>query len=160
MTHNINRKQSGAAMIEFVIVLPFLLMLLFGVVEFSNLLMQLNTLNKLTMDASRYLSKNAIQANGTFSISGLTTEAENLMKCGIASSSSNGCDNISTRFLNPSPTLTATATNPTPISMDSSASGIITMTVEYDYQQIFNKLFGSDITPDYKLYSTIVIQGI
>ncbi|MGZ3767108.1 MAG: TadE family protein, partial [Mucilaginibacter sp.] len=77
------KKQKGAAMLEFVIVLPFLLMLIMGVVEFGNVLMNFNTLNKITMDASRYLSIYAKQGNGTYALSTANLQAaQNLMTCG------------------------------------------------------------------------------
>lgn len=52
-------KQRGTAAVEFMIAVPLLLILLFGVSEFGRMLFQYNTLTKSTRDASRYLSANA-----------------------------------------------------------------------------------------------------
>lgn len=53
---HINAK--GAAMIEFAIVLPFLLIVIVGVLELGLILIQDNTLNKSVRESARYLSSN------------------------------------------------------------------------------------------------------
>ncbi|MDB5808460.1 MAG: TadZ/CpaE-like protein [Betaproteobacteria bacterium] len=50
------RKQNGVALVEFALVLPFLLLMTFIVVEYSRALYQYNTLTKSVRDAARYLS--------------------------------------------------------------------------------------------------------
>jgi hypothetical protein len=55
-------KQNGAALVEFALVLPLLLILTFITTEFSRALYQYNTLTKSVRDAARYLS---IQSPGT-----------------------------------------------------------------------------------------------
>ena len=52
MTH----KQNGTAMVEFALVLPFLLLLTFMTTEYSRALYQYNVLTKSVRDAVRYLS--------------------------------------------------------------------------------------------------------
>ncbi len=49
-------RQKGVAIIEFALVLPFLLTLTFIVTEYSRALYQYNTLTKSVRDATRYLS--------------------------------------------------------------------------------------------------------
>ncbi|WNC67653.1 TadE/TadG family type IV pilus assembly protein [Thalassotalea nanhaiensis] len=52
-------KQKGLAAIELTLILPFLLFLVFVIVEFSRLLYQYNRLNQVVRDASRYLINHA-----------------------------------------------------------------------------------------------------
>ena len=48
--------QAGLAAIEFALILPTLLILAFGVIDFGRVLFQYDTLNKSTRDATRYLA--------------------------------------------------------------------------------------------------------
>jgi Flp pilus assembly protein TadG len=52
------KKVKGAALIEFAIVLPLLLIVIFGVLELGVILIQDNSLNKAAREASRYLATN------------------------------------------------------------------------------------------------------
>jgi Flp pilus assembly protein TadG len=52
------RKENGAAMVEFAIVLPFLLLIIVGVLEIGIILIQDNTLNKSVRDSARYMVTN------------------------------------------------------------------------------------------------------
>ncbi|MGJ0484883.1 MAG: TadE/TadG family type IV pilus assembly protein [Methylomicrobium sp.] len=53
---SINRAQKGAALVEFAILIPFLLLLLGGVAEIGYLYFHLNILNKSVQDGARYFS--------------------------------------------------------------------------------------------------------
>lgn len=55
-------KQTGTAIVEFALILPLLLILVFITTEFSRALYQYNTLAKSVRDAARYLSN---QSPGT-----------------------------------------------------------------------------------------------
>ena len=66
--------QKGVAIVEFALILPFLLLLTFVTTEFGRAIWEYNTLTKSVRDASRYL---AIQPVGT-----KITEARNLMVYG------------------------------------------------------------------------------
>jgi Flp pilus assembly protein TadG len=68
------KRQVGAAMVEFALILPLLLLLTFITTEFGRAMYQYNTLTKSVRDAVRYLS---IQTPGTH-----TTEATNLIVYG------------------------------------------------------------------------------
>ncbi len=59
MRHPLSRMQRGVAMLEFALLLPLLLLVLFGITEFSRALFQYDTLAKTTRDACRYLSTQA-----------------------------------------------------------------------------------------------------
>jgi hypothetical protein len=71
--------QRGVALIEFALVLPFLLILTFITTEYSRALYQYNTLTKSVRDAARYLS---IQPPGT-----QIAQAKNLVVYGNLSGS-------------------------------------------------------------------------
>lgn len=86
--------QAGLAAIEFVLILPLLLILGFGVFDFGRLLFQYDTLTKSTRDATRYLASvvrppaaaYATDANYTAAVN----KASNLALCGtIAACSGN-----------------------------------------------------------------------
>lgn len=55
-------KQKGVALVEFALILPFLLLLSITAVEFGRAIWEYNTLTKSVRDAARYLS---IQTPGT-----------------------------------------------------------------------------------------------
>ncbi len=57
--HHPSCRQRGVAMLEFALLLPLLLLILFGITEFSRALFQYDTLAKTTRDACRYLSTQA-----------------------------------------------------------------------------------------------------
>ncbi|MCB1672800.1 MAG: TadE/TadG family type IV pilus assembly protein [Gammaproteobacteria bacterium] len=52
-----NFLQSGAALLEFAVLLPLLVILLFGLVEFGRALLQENTLTKAVTTGARYLAR-------------------------------------------------------------------------------------------------------
>jgi Flp pilus assembly protein TadG len=68
------KMQRGVAIVEFALILPFLLLLTFLTTEFGRAIWQYNTLTKSVRDAARYLS---VQTPGTH-----ITEARNLMVYG------------------------------------------------------------------------------
>ena len=53
------REQSGVAAVEMALLLPFLLLLAFGLTELGRAVYQYNTLAKAVRDAARHLSQNA-----------------------------------------------------------------------------------------------------
>jgi len=69
-----NHKQQGVALVEFALVLPFLLVLSIVTFEFGRAVWQYNTLTKSVRDAARYLS---LQTPGT-----KIAQARNLMVYG------------------------------------------------------------------------------
>jgi Flp pilus assembly protein TadG len=70
-------KQKGVALVEFALILPFLLLLSITAAELGRAIWEYNTLTKSVRDAARYLS---IQTPGT-----KVTEARNLMVYGTPS---------------------------------------------------------------------------
>lgn len=77
------RKQRGVALIEFALILPFLLLLSITAVEFGRAIWEYNTLTKSVRDAARYLS---IQTPGSATE---INRARNLMVYGNRSGTGN-----------------------------------------------------------------------
>jgi Flp pilus assembly protein TadG len=78
------RKQSGAAAIEMALLLPFLLLLAFGLTELGRAVYQYNTLAKAVRDGARHLSQYA-PGDAT-----RIAEAKQLVLCGTTSGCANG----------------------------------------------------------------------
>lgn len=82
--------QAGLAAIEFALVLPTLLILAFGVIDFGRVLFQYDTLTKSTRDATRYLASVvrppaaafATDANYTTAANSAVNNAKKLALCG------------------------------------------------------------------------------
>lgn len=53
----ISKSQQGQSVLEFAMVLPLMLLIVFGVIEFGRAYYQYNTLNKAIRDGARYMSK-------------------------------------------------------------------------------------------------------
>lgn len=60
------RRQSGAVMIEFAIIVPFLFLMLIGIVEFGYAFYHANILNKSVQDGVRHFSNPKFARNGNF----------------------------------------------------------------------------------------------
>jgi len=141
-------KQKGLAAIEFTMILPFLLLLIFACAEFGRLMFQYNALNKTVRDASRYL--NTVNgSNGDLNISDVTSvEVKNLIKFGQNSSS--------------------TALFPTLSDDDISltvSGDFVTVTVTYNWQPIFSNTLstfglGDDIDLSFPLVSTYTMRAM
>jgi len=144
------KNQNGLAAIEFTMVLPFLLLLIFACAEFGRLMFQYNALNKTIRDASRYLSANA-KPGDTNSINikdSVTTEVKSLIRYGQSAST----------------TLLLPNLNDDDISFAINGD-FITITVTYDWQPIFSDTlttfgFGSDIDLSFPLVSTYTMRAL
>lgn len=139
------KRQQGVAIVEFALVLPFLLLLTFITIEIGRAVWEYNTLTKSVRDAARYLS---IQTPGT----GIA-EARNLMVYGNrAGSGAPLALGLSTLNV-PDPTWQTAGTNPV----------INTVTVRitgYTFNSMFTTVLGvpfgaftfSDITATMRSY--------
>ncbi len=144
------KKQKGLAAIEFTMVLPFLLLLIFACSEFGRLMFQYNALNKTVRDASRYLTAKAkTGTNDEISISGVTwAEVKNLIRYGQSVSSTTLLPNL----------------NDEDISFTINGD-FITITVVYNWQPIFSDTFttfglGNDIDLSFPLVSTYTMRAL
>ena len=121
------KRQVGAALVEFALILPLLLLLTFITTEFGRAMYQYNTLTKSVRDAVRYLS---IQTPGTH-----TAEASNLIVYGnLAGTGTPLALGLSLANV-PTPTWQSSGSNPV----------IRTVTVQitgYTFNSFFPSVFG------------------
>lgn len=97
-------RQHGGALIEFALILPFLLVLTFTVTEFGRAMFEYNTVTKATRDAVRYLS---YQTPGTHQL-----EAQNLIVYGNTAGTGAPLAQRLTLSNVPAPTWQPAGTNP------------------------------------------------
>lgn len=78
------KKQKGAAVLEFVVVLPLLLLLVIGTIELGTAFFRYNTLTKSVRDGARYLAeKSTLGSTQTVVITdGLKADVKNLVVYG------------------------------------------------------------------------------
>ncbi len=143
-------KQNGVAAIEFTIILPFIMLMIFATAEFGRLFYQYNALNSSVRDASRYLISNA--SPGTTGLITVTpqvqTNVEKIIKYGDLASS-----------IPLLPNLNASTTN-LAINGD-----FLTINVTYPWQPIFTNLLptfglGADINFSFPLVSTYTMRAL
>jgi len=140
-----NKGQRGVAIVEFALILPFLLILTFITIDFGRAIWEYNTLTKAARDASRYL---AIQPPGE-----KITQARNLMvygKLNLAGTETPLALNLSLANVPaptdpPSPTDCCTWQEVTTTPVNGSSKVIKTVTVRitgYTFNSIFTNAFG------------------
>ena len=59
----LSARQAGAAMVEFAILLPLLIVLVFGITEMGRAIYQQNTLSKAVASGARYMSRSSQSVN-------------------------------------------------------------------------------------------------
>lgn len=144
------KKQRGLAAIEFTLILPFLLLLIFSCAEFGRLLYQYNALNKTVRDASRYLSSHVLYGdNGTIAIKDdISIDVKNLIKFSQTSTATSLFPNLSDDDIN-------LAIN----------GNFVIVTVSYNWQPIFSPSlttfgFSDDIDLSFPLVSTYTMRAL
>jgi Flp pilus assembly protein TadG len=129
-THQL-RSQRGIALVEFALILPFLLVLSMMTVELGRVVQRYNSTAKVVRDAVRYLS---VQTPGTHA-----TEAKNLIVYGNTSGSGSPLD----------PAITA-ANVAAPVWQTAGSAPVIntvTITVTgYRFQPLFASMFGTSFS--------------
>ena len=124
--------QRGAAIVEFALLIPMLLLLTFIVIEFGRALMEYNTVAKSVRDASRYLS---IQLPGT-----KFTETRNLVVYGnIAGTGSRLLTSLNTGLV-PDPTWQPAGSDPVINTVTVQVSG-------YTFTPQMSSVFGIPLGP-------------
>lgn len=127
------KRQRGVAIVEFALVLPFLLVLTFITTEYGRAIWQYNTLTKSVRDAARYLSMQTPETK--------ITQARNLMIYGNLSGTGTPLAPGLTASHVPDPTwqdITGTPVN-------GSATPMKTVTVRisgYQFKSVFVTAFG------------------
>jgi Flp pilus assembly protein TadG len=97
-------RQRGTAIIEFALVLPIILVLMFTVTEFGRAIQRYNSTAKVVRDAVRYMS---MQRQGTNQ-----AQARNLIVYGNAAGSGSPLDAALTPAMVPDPVWQTTGTDP------------------------------------------------
>lgn len=145
-----NAKQKGLAAIEFTMVLPFLLLLIFACAEFGRLMFQYNALNKTIRDASRHLTANA-KPGDTDLVNikdAVALDVKRLIRYGQSNSSTMLLPNLQDD------------------DISFSVNGdFITITVTYDWQPIFSNSLttfglGNDIDLSFPMVSTYTMRAL
>ena len=130
------RKQIGAAMVEFALITPILLLLTFMVTEYSRALNQYDVLTKSVRDGARYLSMH--QPNTKI------TEAKNLMVYGnLAGTGSPLVLGLTTSHI-PNPVWTTTGAAPVMITVTVQiGTGAAGAATRYRFVPLFGSVFGT-----------------
>ena len=73
-----SRRRRGAVIVEFALVVPFLFIIVFGVIDFSRAYAQLNAINSALREGARYGStlREIDYTNGTY-VAGVKTKVQN-----------------------------------------------------------------------------------
>jgi Flp pilus assembly protein TadG len=161
------KKVKGAAMIEFAIILPLLLIVIVGVLELGLILIQDNSLNKATREASRYLATN-------WNVRGCYTNiAEDVVKANMTNMFSsaysdwnNGTDSVTSEEVCINETTGAVgATNAASAICKATANLCaggghlhIRTRVTYKHKLLMNGLFGLNFTPTLSATSIMRVQ--
>lgn len=144
------RRERGVAIIEFVAVAPFLLLLIMAVSEFSHALQQYNTLTKSVRDGARYAAgEAAVGSTGVPQLDGAwVAGAKNLTVFGnIAGGGSALLPNLGTGN----------------VAVALPDSEHVTVSASYPYQSIFARIptFGPDqqpIIPNVTFRATVTMR--
>lgn len=128
--------QRGVAIVEFALILPFLLLLTFITTEFGRAMWEYNTLTKSVRDASRYL---AIQPAGT-----KITEARNLMVYGnLAGTGAPLALNLSLANVPAATCCVWQEVASTPVNGSAPLIKTVTVTISgYTFTSMFNSVLG------------------
>ena len=84
-----SRKERGAELVEFALVLPFLLLLVGGAIEFGRAFYTYHILSKAVRDGARYLATSQISSSGTID-STAESNTRNLVVHGTTNTSGPG----------------------------------------------------------------------
>jgi len=135
MTGPSKRHQRGLAMVEFAIASPLLLLLLYAIGEFGNMLSQYALLADAARNADRYLGANArTDASGVVSINTTVSNAtKNLVVYGDT------CGNPPSTACSENPLLPGLAVGQVTVATQTDAGGAtdVTVSVAYPYQSLF-----------------------
>ncbi|WP_299804711.1 TadE family protein [uncultured Shewanella sp.] len=156
------QKQKGLATIEFTLLVPFFLLIIFATAEFGRGLYQYSQLTRMIRDAARHLSQsvittgNGVPADSTGKVldancNNCITETKMILK--------HGANSVSPLLLNEIDTAVIT------IEESPLGSGIMVISVDYDWSPIFfDQLsgfgLGDGIDLSFNLNSTYAVRAI
>jgi Flp pilus assembly protein TadG len=152
-----SKQQRGFAIVEFLIILPLLLLLLLGTAEFGRTLYQYNTLTKAVRDGARYLATNAPLGSTNSIVIDATDQAETENLVVYGNSLGAGAPLL--------PGLTTADVTVGCMGGGMSCTGVehIVVTARYAYQPMIGVALpafglGSDISLNYTLSSTVTMR--
>ena len=120
------RSEKGVELVEFALILPLLLLLCLGVIEFGRAYYTYNILTKAVRDGARYLSTGMVTSTGTVN-STTTTETKNVVVYG----------NIAGTGTKKIPDLLTTQVNVPAATVVSGSEQYVTVSVTYPYVPMF-----------------------
>jgi len=148
----VRSRTKGAAIVEFVIVLPICLILIMATAEFGRVFIQYNTLTKSVRDGVRYVAANALVGQtGVVSINGaLQAQTQNLVVYG----------NIAGTGSALLPDLTTSA-----VTVAGAGGGNVSVSVAYPYASIFVFIpgffyGGNTATNSYSLQAAMTMRAL
>jgi Flp pilus assembly protein TadG len=146
------RQQQGVAIIEFAIVLPVLLALLFGVTEVGRAIVRYNTLTKATQDGARYAAAYALAGTtGVVNVDAqLRTEVRNVVVYGNQAGTG-------------SPVLAGLL--PAQINVVDAGGDEVRVDVSYPYQPLFGAVLpnfglGSSISTSFIMQASVSMRAL
>jgi Flp pilus assembly protein TadG len=152
-------QQRGVMTVEFIIVAPFLMLLMVAVSEFGHALYQYNTLTKSVRDGARYLASNALVGSTSTIIIDSTdiAETENLVVFGNTAGS--GSAKL--------PGLSTTDITVSCLGGGTACPGVehIVVQAQYPYQSIMGATlsmfgYGADLSLGVTLTSTMTMRAL
>lgn len=132
MSMSITRRQNGAALIEFALILPLLLIVTFITTEFGRAMYEYNLITKSTRDAVRYLST---QTQNTH-----TAEAANLIVYGNIAGTGTPLARGLTLAMVQAPVWQTAGTNPL-------ISTVTVRVANFQFKPLANSVFGLPFGP-------------
>lgn len=136
---------------EFAIVLPFIVLLLLGITEFSRALYQYNTLNQCVRDGSRYLAGHALFGSLGFVLltNGLVADTQNLVVYGNTSASGSAY-------------LPGWSINDVGVSSPDSEHVRVSATYQYNLLlgSALSALVGGGIAPSFTMHATVTMRAL
>ena len=120
------RSEKGVELVEFALILPLLLLICLGVIEFGRAYYTYNILTKAVRDGARYLSTGMVTSTGTVN-STTTTETKNVVVYG--NTAGTGTKKI--------PDLLTTQVNVPAATVVSGSEQYVTVSVTYPYVPMF-----------------------
>ncbi|MCY1389450.1 TadE-like protein [compost metagenome] len=153
------RGQGGVAMVEFAIVLPLLLLLLFAIAELGRMLFQYNSLLQASRDAGRYVSGRALNATlGQVALrADLQTRTRNLAAGGVASAADSNCTASTGVTLRP-------VFCPADVTVAAEGTQHVRVTISYSFRPLIGSglpaFIGGAMALNFPLVATTVMRAL
>ncbi len=129
------RSEKGAELIEFALVLPLLLLLCLGVIEFGRAYYTYNILTKAVRDGARFLSTGMVNSSGTID-STIASQTRNIVVYGTVTNTGNP----------KLPDLTTGQVTLPAATVVTASEQYVTVGVNYPYVPLFGLVMPSSLT--------------